>query len=350
MLHFEPDRLRSAVRTILEAGGSRRDEAEIVADHLVLANQSGHDSHGIGMIPAYVQNLSKEFLVPNETPQLVTDTGSILVFDGRRGYGQSIGRQAMELGIERCREHGVVLMTLRNTHHLGRIGTYGEQALQAGLASMHFVNVTDHQPCVAPYRGSDSRFMTNPICLAIPGTENQPPVVLDMATSRIAAGKVRVAYNKAEPLREGTVIDGRGQPTTDSDVFARDPPGSLLPFGEHKGYGLALFGEIFGGMLSGGGTLQPENPRRGSIINNMLTVLMDPARLVEKDWMGHELEALVAHVKDSPPADPDEPVLVPGDPERMAREERAASIPVDEQTWQQILKAAKSLGVDPAEL
>ena len=111
MLHFEPDRLRSAVRRILEAGGSRQDEAEVVADHLVLANQSGHDSHGVGMIPAYVKNLSKDLLVPNETPELVNDTGSILVFDGRRGYGQSIGRQAMRLAIERCREHGVVLMT-----------------------------------------------------------------------------------------------------------------------------------------------------------------------------------------------------------------------------------------------
>ncbi len=349
-LQIPPLQLERIVARIFEKGGSRPEEAEVVAVHLVLANLSGHDSHGVGMIPAYVRNLGMGLLVPNQEPEVVQEGGPILVLDGRRGFGQWIGRRAMELAIELCREHGVVLMTLRNTHHLGRIGTYGEQAIAAGLCSIHFVNVVDHRPYVAPFRGSDGRFQTNPICLAMPGTENQPPILLDMATSRIAAGKVRVAFNTGVEVPEGSLIDNQGQPTRDPGVLAEDPPGSLLPFGEHKGYGLALFGELFGGMLSGGGTVQPGNPRQGSIINNMLTVLIDPQRLVESEWMAHEIEALVDHVKASPPVDPEEPVLVPGDPERLSRQERAAAVPVDPATWEQILQAAETLGLARSEI
>lgn len=345
-MHLSPEELRRVARVILEAGGSERPEAEVVSDHLVLANLSGHDSHGVGMLPTYVRNLRNGLLFPNRKPELVQDSGAILVFDGQRGYGQAVGRLAMLAAIERCQTTGLVLMTLRNAHHIGRVGTYGEMAADAGLVSMHFVNVTDHDPIVAPFRGSDARFVTNPVCLVMPGTENQPPIILDMATSKIAAGKARVAFNKGEEVSEGTLIDSSGRPTRDPSVLFEQPSGALLPFGEHKGYGLALFGELLGGLLSGGGTIQPGNPRQGSIINNMLTVLIDPARLVDTTWMAAEIEAFVEHCKASPPAKSDEPVLVPGDPERQSRIDRASAIPIDTETWEQILKAAEILGVD----
>ncbi|MDX1384391.1 MAG: malate/lactate/ureidoglycolate dehydrogenase [Thermoanaerobaculia bacterium] len=348
-LDFTPDALREVAETILEAGGSSREEAVVVAEHLVLANLSGHDSHGIGMIPAYVRNLRKGLVVPNREPELVSDGGAVLVFDGLRGYGQAVGRRAMEAAIERSSTHGVVLMTLRNAHHLGRIGTYGEQAVASHRVSMHFVNVADHDPYVAPFRGAEARFATNPICLALPGTGSQPPLVLDMATSRIAAGKVRVAYNEGVPVPAGSLIDAEGRPTDDPAALYGGG-GALLPFGEHKGYGLALFAELFGGMLSGGGTIQPGNPRGGSIVNCMLTVVFDPDRLVERDWMARELEAYVAYCKSARAADPDLPVLVPGDPERAARSQRASSIPVDAESWEQILKAAESLGLERSRL
>jgi uncharacterized oxidoreductase len=347
---ISPAALTEVAAHILRAGGSEEPEARVVSQHLVLANLSGHDSHGVGMLPAYARSLAAGLLFPNREPELVRDDGSILIFDGLRGYGQSVGRQAMQQSLERCRDRGLVLMTLRNAHHLGRIGTYGEMASDAGMVSMHFVNVMDHEPFVAPYLGSDGRFSTNPICLAMPGTSEQPPVILDMATSRIAHGKVRVAHNKGEPVPPGSLIDSEGQPTTDAGVMFRRPAGSLVPFGEHKGYGLAIFSELLGGMLSGGGTLQPENPRQGSIVNNMLTVLVDPARLVDGDWMAREIEAFVDFCKDSPAADPSEPVLVPGDPERRWRRERAASIPVDEESWEQILRAGESLDLARSDL
>ena len=348
------------VTSILKKGGSNTDEAQIVADHLVRSNLSGHDSHGVGMLPTYIRMLKANLLKPNQNPELFKVDGSIMMFDGNRGYGQAVGKIAMDKAIKKCKTTGMVLMTLRNAHHLGRIGTYGEQSIAAGLISLHFVNVTDHPPVVCPYGGSDARLNTNPICLAMPGTKKQPQILLDMATSRIALGKTRVAFNKGQSLIEGLVIDHSGQPSTDPAVMAAymfpersDNPqiGALTPVGDHKGYGLALFCELLGGMMSGGGTVQPEHSRKKSIINNMFTILIDPKRLIDLSWMHHEVEEIVKYCKASPPAEQYKPVLVAGDPERQANNERRSSgIPLDDETWEQIQEVGKTLGLSKEEL
>ena len=147
------------------------------------------------------------------------------------------------------------------------------------------------------------------------------------------------------------LIDSKGQPTDDPGVVFRQPAGALRSLGEHKGYGLALFAELLGGILSGGGTIQPGNERHMSIINNMFTVVVDPERFVEREWLEAELEALVNHCKASPPANPDEPVLVPGDPERLTSAQREKDgIPVDDVTWEQILSAGERLGLERQDL
>ncbi len=349
-IDIHPRALRKAASMVLGAGGSGADEARIVADHLVLANLSGHDSHGVGMLPAYERSLGNGTLHPNRTVELVRDDGAIMMFDGGMGYGQVVGRQATAAAIERCRNTGVVLATVRSCHHLGRIGAYGEQAAAAGLASLHFVNVVGHLALVAPCRGTDARYSTNPICLALPGSQAQPPLLLDMATSRIAHGKARVAYNKGEQAPEGSLIDHLGRKTLDPGVLFRQPQGALTSFGDHKGYGLAIFCELLGGMMSGGRTAQPEHPIEETIANNMFMIVFDPDRLLERSAMEHELAALVAHVKASPPADPDLPVLAPGDPERASRAERANAIPVDAESWRQIVAAGERLGVERGRL
>ena len=145
----EAESIKRIVSAILEKGGSSKNESLIVTDHLVRANLAGHDSHGVGMLPFYVKMLKSKLLLPNQKPEMKKTNGSIMMFDGKRGYGQAVGKMAMEQAIEKCRETGLVLMTLRNSHHLGRIGTYGEQSIKAGMVSMHFVNVTDHFPPVS---------------------------------------------------------------------------------------------------------------------------------------------------------------------------------------------------------
>lgn len=349
-MRLSADRLRRLTSALLRRGGSAEPEAELVADHLVQANLAGHDSHGVGMMPAYVRHVRAGLVVPNTRVKVVRDEGATLVFDGGRGYGRAVGGEAIAAAIARCRQTGVVAMTLANAHHLGRIGAYGELASAAGLVAIHLVNVADHRGLVAPFRGTDARFSTNPICIALPATDRHPPVLLDMATSAIAMGKVRVARNQGTLVDEGVLIDPAGQPTRDPGVMYRDPIGALRPFGGHKGYALAVVAELLAAGLSGGPTLQPGNARLGGIVNNMLAVLIDPARLAGIDWFRREIDGFVDYVKASPPADPGAPVLVPGDPERLARERRGREgIEIDPTTWEEILQAGEALNLPRAE-
>ena len=146
MILIQSENLKNVVFALLEKGGSNAEEADTVASHLVSSNFCGHDSHGVGMMPLYMNKLGEGLLNPNQKPEKVKEDGSILMFEGNRGYGQSVVKKAMEQALELCKERGLVLMTVRNSYHMGRIGTYGEQSIAAGMVSLHFVNVTDHPP------------------------------------------------------------------------------------------------------------------------------------------------------------------------------------------------------------
>ncbi len=348
MKKYSREILTSFATTVLAMAGSSEYESALVADHLVEANLVGHDSHGIGMLPAYVNSLQIGALFPDVTLNLVLDQGSMMVFDGGRGYGQRLAKEAMDKAITRCGETGLVFMGLRNAHHMGRIGSYGEQSIAAGLLSLHFVNVVDHRPLVAPFRGTSARYSTNPICFAMPATTDSTAVLLDMATSKTALGKVRVAMNKGEQMSAGTLYDGAGQATTDPSVMFTEPYGAITSLGGYKGYGIALFCELLAGVLTGGGTIQPENLRAGGIINHMATILIDPRRLVDHQWMADEVAALVAYLKSASTENPQDPVLVAGEPERLVRAERLQEgIPVDVTTCEQLIGAAEQVGIDP---
>ena len=137
---FHADPLARAIEAVVAAGGSAPREARLVAENLVLANLMGHDSHGIGMIPRYVASLLEGELAANQHPEVRLDGGALLALDGRKGYGQVIGFEAMQMAIERARQHGACVMTLANSHHLGRIGHWAEMAVAEGFIAMHFAN------------------------------------------------------------------------------------------------------------------------------------------------------------------------------------------------------------------
>ena len=346
-VNVAPARLRAAVRAIVERGGSNEREAQLVAAQLVEANLTGHDSHGVGMVPRYVEALAEGGLRVNQQLTIVTDSGALLMLDGNAGYGQVMAFDAMQLGIERAAAHGVAVVGLANSHHIGRIGQWAEQCVAAGYVSIHFVNVIS-KPVVAPFGGRDARFVTNPFCVGIPMPDGEP-ILLDFATSRIAMGKVRVAYNKGEQVKPDTLLDARGEPTTDPATMFAEPGGALLPFGEHKGFGMAVVCEILGGALAGGVTLH-ERPSRRSIINNMLTFIVDPRRLGTAERLAREAMAFADGVRASPPMAGVDRVRLAGDPEREWRAARAAAIPIDTTTWQQIVAAAEQLGLAEAQL
>jgi hydroxycarboxylate dehydrogenase B len=345
---FEAQALREQCATILAAAGSLRAEADKVASNLVLANLSGHDSHGVGMIPRYVDAVLEGGLHPNSHARVVLDAKSLLSVDGQRGYGQVVGEEAIQLAMARTQETGSCILALSNAHHLGRIGHFAEMAVARGLVSIHFVNVQS-RPVVAPWGGADGRYGTNPCCIGIP-LKGREPFVLDFATSRVAQGKMRVAHNEARRVEEGLLIDEQGHPTTDPGVVvvpqANGLFGALMPFGEHKGFGLAVACELLGGALTGTGTWHSPADTRRSVINGMFAIVIDPQQLGTQSAFEAEALAFVDWLKQSPPAPGSDGVLVAGEPERKARAEReSAGIVVDDTTWGEIQASARKVGV-----
>jgi uncharacterized oxidoreductase len=343
-----PGPLRDLVQAIFEAAGSAAAEARLVADHLIEANLMGHDSHGVIRVAPYIELLRSGKWSANRHIEVVKDAGALVVVDGGQGIGQVIAREAIDLGIERARAHGVAVVGVRNSAHMGRIGAWAEQAAAAGLLSLHFVNTTGFGIQVAPFGGSDRRLSVNPIALGAPRTGKEP-LIHDMSTGTIAAGKVRVARNKGELLPEGAIIDSRGRPTRDPEAFFTDPPGALTTAAGHKGYGLALFVEVLAGALTGGGAGHPENPSADRPINNLLSILIDPERMAGAEALAADLERLLAFVTASPPATPGGKVLLPGEIERRTKAERSArGIPLDPNTLAQLRGAARAVGLSDA--
>ena len=219
-------------------------------------------------------------------------------------------------------------------------------SLAAGFISVHYVNALSPNSLVAPFGGSDARFSTNPYCTALPATAGGPPIVLDMATSQVAQGKVRVAFNKGVEVPEGSLIDHLGNPTNDPSVMFNEPKGALRTMGLHKGFGLALICELLAGAFIGGITYGPGRIAQSKIINNMLMVILDPDVFGGRAVFEEEVDRFTAWVKDSAPAPGAERVMVPGDPERKSRAERMqAGLPIDDVTWEEILKAGESVGL-----
>lgn len=345
---IQAQELRAQCASIFVATGSSPEEAETVAANLVMANLSGHDSHGVGMLPRYVDAVLEGGLTPNAKVKVLLDAGALLSLDGQHGYGQTIGEQAMELGMARAKAHGSCIMALADSHHLGRIGHFAEMAVAQGLVSLHFVNVKT-RPAVAPWGGTDGRFGTNPCCIGVP-LKGQPPFVLDFATSRVAQGKMRVAHNQGKSVQPGLLIDEHGQPTTNPGVVvvpqANGFFGALMPFGEHKGYGMAVACELLGGALTGGGTWHQKATVARAVYNSMLTILIDPAKLGTQQALETEAPAFVDWLRQSPPADGTQAVQIAGEPERRARLAREKDgIEIDGITWGEIVAAAGKVGL-----
>ena len=339
---YRHDDLARFVRAIFRAAGAPERDAALIADQLVEANLRGHNSHGVGMIPAYIRNALAGELAFDRPIEVVLDSGPILICDARQAPGQVSAHDALALAIPRAARDGCCLLGLRNSHHLGRIGHWAEQCAAAGLASVHFVNVVS-EPIVAPFGGVRARVGTNPFCVGIP-RHGEPPLVVDFATSKWAAGKVREAYHKGRPAPPGTLFDAAGKPTVDPSVLFDEPKGALRPMADHKGWGLAVACELLGAALIGGRT-QTGPKSREAIINSMLSIVISPQTLGTADAFGAEMDAFLGWTR----SEADAAILLPGEPETLSRQARERDgIPIDPTSWSAILDAAKLVGVDAA--
>lgn len=343
-MKIQHDELISLTEKIFIEAGCERDEALRVGKRLVEANLVGHDSHGVIRIPSYIEWLRDGKVLANQSIQVVTENDTIAVVDGQFGLGQSVGEEAIRLGIKKAARQGVSVIALRNAGHLGRIGDWAEMAAEDGMLSLHFVNTSGAGMLVAPFGGIDRRLSANPFTAGVP-TGNGAPIILDMSACTVAEGKVRVALNQGKMVSEGCLIDSEGNPTNDPHQFYGDPPGAILPIAGHKGYGLSLIIEMLAGALTGSSCTNPDHAWR--VANGMLSIIIDRKFFGSANEFFPEVERFVTFVKSSRTVSEGGDILMPGELEQRTKARRREhGIELDDVTWNQISTTCKSLNID----
>ena len=356
MIAINADELRSFVRDTFVMAGCSEKEGARIAESLVGANLTGHDSHGVVRVPRYLQWLADGDFVADRTVQSVIDLPSLAVLDGQYGFGQSTGQQAVNIGVKKAKETGVAVVALRNSGHVGRVGEWAEQAAADNIVSTHYVNAPSSL-LVAPFGSKDRRYSTAPYAAGIP-RPGKNPIILDFATSVVAEGKVLVASQGGKELPSHALVAEDGHIAGDPHYLYgdydpsgprdyRNGKGAIRAMGDHKGSGLAFMVEILGGSLTGTGA--PLEGRRWA--NGMLSIYIDPAKIDPEGFFPDDVERYLTFFKEARPIEEGGEVLYPGEPELRSREKRLAEgVPISEETWTAICTAAQNVGIDSARI
>jgi LDH2 family malate/lactate/ureidoglycolate dehydrogenase len=326
------DEARSIVESIFLRLGCGPETARAIAEHLTDASLCGVESHGLMRALQYVEQMESGYLRAEATPRvLVTDRG-VQVVDGGEGIGIPAMQLAYDHAMKLAHETGLSAVAIRKVGHTGRLGAYAEQAGENGFLTICTGGGNRKAwRQVAPHGGAKAMLPTNPWCIGIPGGE-RGPVVLDFATSKIAGGWIYAARSAGALLPEGCLIDRNGKPTRDPEDYFDG--GAILPAGGHKGYGLALMGEMIAEAMLGPSTTEC----------HWLLIAIDAGRYRETTRFHEAAEELLAEMRACPPAPGFERVEVPGERERDHRRTSAGTIAVPERTWRQILELAERLG------
>jgi len=313
--------------------------ARQIAKSLVEGNLKGHDSHGVIRIIEYVDWVGKGWVNPHGRLSVVREQACILVLDGDFGFGQIIGREAMELGIAKTKKEGACILSLKRCGHLGRVGEFMEMAAEAGLVCFSFTNTHGGGVLVAPHGGCERRLSANPLAAGAP-MPTGPALVMDMSTSTIAEGKIKVALSRGESLPPGLIVDATGVPSISPAEYYGEPPGALLPMAGHKGFALSIFCEVLAGALTGAGCSKAGVER---VANGFMAFLLDPEAFCSRDYFDGELGQLAKWVKSSRLSQGFDEILMPGEPEARAQAENGnKGALVDETTWKRICAIARA--------
>lgn len=327
-----PEPLQAFAREIVRGMGSDDEVAAEVAQHLVRANLSGHDSHGVMRIPQYIRHMDEDGLRPGARPHVIHETTVTALIDAERTFGHFSTMYALEWAVARAKEHGIAAAAVRHSAHVGRLGEYTERAGAAGLVSIVTMGIAGlGTQSVVPFGGAQRFFGTNPWTFGVP-VKDGPPMVFDAATSVVAEGKIRFAQAKGAPAPHGAIVDSDGNPTTNPDDFYGG--GALLPVGGplagHKGYGLAMASALIAGlsMIDDDAITIPSVSVRDKDlqapgrISGVFVIAIDPAAFGDADHYVAITAATVAAVRQVKPAAGVAEVLVPGEPEIRSRAAR----------------------------
>lgn len=336
--------LAAFAERVLTAAGLAAEDAAVTARCLAFANLRGVDSHGVLRLMQYRASLRAGEINPRPDVRVAFRRGATALVAADGGYGFRPTLLAMETAVGIAREHGIGLVGVRGSHHFGMGATYALRAVELGVVGLL---TTTSAPCIPPPGGVRPLVGNNPIACAVPRRAPHPPIVLDMALSEVAFGRIRLAAAEGRPIPLGWAFDAAGRPTTDAAEALRVQ--SLGAIGGYKGYGLSVIAELLAGVLTGSpfaAGADAHSHREGGV--GHLAIAIDPEFLIERKRFEDGVEELVAQVKATPLAEGVEAVYLPGELEQRTLEERrAGGIPVSAELAEQLEALAAELGVEP---
>lgn len=342
-----PEQLVSFAQRILESAGVPSDEAIIVAESLVESNLHGHDSHGVYRLVDYTAQMERGEILPAVPLSILRETSALVASDGNLGFGQVQCKRLVEMVCDKGLANGIACGTMRRSGHVGRLGEWVEIAARRGLAAWVSVNDNGALRYVAPPGGLAPRISTNPFALAVPTSGE--PVVLDMSTSAVARGKVRVAMLSGQEVPLGWIQDAEGNPTTDPKAITTDPPGTLLPLGgdqSYKGFGLGVLIDILTAGLAGGST--PPADEGELETNNVLLVVWNPDMFFGSQHLLAQADKLVREIRETPRKPGVDQIRLPGDGGREKRSVRLREgISLPGENWTKLMELGERLKVAP---
>lgn len=343
MATYSLDQITTFAGRVLTALDVPPADARTAAELLARADLRGYSTHGIGILPDYVQRARAGTIHLDGKPTVVHEGKSTAQLDGHLYLGQVVGQQAIAIAIMKAREHGIGAVGVRNAAHFGRVADYVEQAADAGMIGMAFVSVGGAS--VATLGSMEATGNSNPIAFGIPGPRGEH-VLFDFTTAAMSMREIARRGARGEPIPPGIMLDSGGKPTTDFAVFSGPPRGVVVPFGGHKGSGLHLVAELLAGVLSGHGTALSWMLRGGPAINGGFFLAIDVAEFMPREQLEREVDELATLLRSRKPAGGVDAVRLPGDGARAREaERRTAGIPIDDATVTALRALAESLGV-----
>lgn len=342
VVRYEAATLRTLAADIIRALGGYPEHSDIVARHLVLANLVGHDSHGVFRLPQYTDYVRKGDIDPKARPTVERESAATAVVDGHNAWGHAVAEFATEIVVAKAKRTGMAAVGVRNAFHIGRAGAYTAMLAEQGLIGQIFCSA-EGSGFTAPWGGIDRRLSTNPIAIAVPTSGD--PILVDMTTTVVAEGKVKLARTAGKMLPPGWILDKDGEPSTDpEDLYSG---GTLLPLGgsvAHKGYGLGVIVDLLGSVLTGGlpGLMGP------TLHNHFLLQALDPTTIADRSVMEAAQERYFEYLRSSRKRADVERILLPGEPEqRSSAERRANGIPLDDGVIGSLDDLCEQLSVKP---
>jgi uncharacterized oxidoreductase len=337
------EKLIEVAESLLIAAGASSEEAAIVARYNIGANLVGHDSHGIILIPTYIDRIKAGHIVPRAPWVITQETATTTVIDGNWGFGYAVTDKAMRYTIDKAKTQNVAAATVFRQSHIGRLASYPLLAAAEGMIAMITADSGRSPKHVAPFGGAKARLGTNPICFAVP-SNLEGPLVFDMATSAAAAGKINVATARGDQVPTGWLIDAAGNPSTDPRVLKSG--GALLPLGGTEGYkgtGLAAIVEILSGLLTGlGFGVEPT----GRHNDGCFIAVFNVAAFRSLETFRQEVTEFAHYLKATPPAQGFAEVYYPGEIEfRKEQDRRKNGVPIEDATWNKIKDLAQGYGI-----